>query len=99
MVQKVSTKTWDKEQVYVKIPIGEDAIRTSGLGVWDTLAYDSVGKCFSLRLSRVTWFLQYICTLVSNYVVFPRMCRGLAFTQFNSMLRLTVMCTFTTQDM
>ena len=54
MVQKVSTKTWDKDRVYVTIPIGEDAIRTAGLGVWNTVAYDSAGKCFSLRLSKVT---------------------------------------------
>ena len=54
MVQKVSTKTLDKDRVYVTIPIGEDSIRSAGLGVWDTVAYDSVGKCFSLRLSKVT---------------------------------------------
>ena len=54
MVQKVSTMTRDKDRVYVIIPIGDDAIRAAELGIWDTVAYDRVGKCFSLRLSKVT---------------------------------------------
>ena len=53
IVDKVSVKTWDRERTYVNIPISDGKIRAAGYGSWDTLAYDKIGKCFSLRLSEV----------------------------------------------
>ena len=61
-MHKLSIKTRDKDRIYVTIPVEENEIKEAELGAWDTLAYDRVGKCFSLRLSEVT------CTHFSHFI-------------------------------
>ena len=64
IVDKVSIKTWDRERTYVNIPISDGEIRAAGYGSWDTLAYDKIGKCFSLRLSEVEKWRIYITSIL-----------------------------------